>query len=176
MRFASALLLWAVSSLACTGGEPASAPEPPRGVARSTAPPEPPAPPASAPAASDAPFQWPNEPPASAPAQPAEPPAKAQRDYAAELLAALGDPTSCLKPRTGRDAPTEIIVELEAHVVGAGSVSRSYVRSTQLDADETECVRKRTSSLRLRTPIDDAPRTVRATLRLAMKSAAKTGT
>jgi hypothetical protein len=122
------------------------------------------------------PFKWAEAPKADPAPQTADAAAKEARDYAAELLTAMGDPTACLRPRSGPNAPAELAIELEAYVVGAGSVSRSYVRSAQLDADETECIRKRLSSLRFRTPVEDAPRAVRATLHLTLKNAAKTGT
>jgi hypothetical protein len=103
-----------------------------------------------------------------------KPVAEEERDYGAELLAAIGSPVNCLEPRTGKEAPTDIQIALQANVVESGVVTRGYARSSQLRDDELECVQARLSSLRLRGPIPGAPRTVSATLELKQgPSAAK---
>jgi len=170
-------LLWA---LACGSGgaEPiAPSPRPARGVSR-VAPTE--RPPAKAPVAAPAPepFRWPEETKAAKADIPSEatPPDAGTRDYGAELRAALGDPSGCLTARTGPDIPKQISIDVEAYVMATGNISRSYVRSPQLVAEELECIRRRLEPLRLRPPIDDAPRSVRATLTLALETPAKTGT
>jgi hypothetical protein len=178
MKRSSAMaLLWA---LACGGGgaEPiAPTAPPPRGVPRVASTDRPPAkPPAAQPAAE--PFRWLEETKASTIDTPPEAtsPDAGKRDYGAELRAALGDPSSCLTARTGPDIPREINIDVEAYVMATGNISRSYVRSPQLVADELDCIRRRVEPLRLRPPIDDAPRSVRATLTLALETPAKTGT
>jgi len=169
-------LLWA---LACGGGgaEPGAPPARPRvrGLAKvaSTDPP-----PAKSPAQpTPEPFRWLEESEAAKTDAPSEAlPDAGKRDYGAELRAAVGDPSSCLDARIGADVPSEISIEIEAFVMAAGNVSRGYARSRQLAAEELECIRKRIEPLRFRPPIDDAPRAVRATLRLVLKTPAKTGT
>jgi hypothetical protein len=131
-------------------------------TAEGTAPPPPPAAPA-APADTE-----PEQAPEQAPAEEAP-----QRDYAAELLGALGTPSDCLKPRNAADAPPEIAVDLEAHVLDTGQTTRGYARSPALDPDELSCVQRRLEAVRLQAPVQDAPRTITATLRLQLKTAAK---
>jgi len=119
--------------------------------------------------------------PSAAPAQAAAAPVAAPkdakkeeekpRDYSAELLTALGTPTDCLKPRSAADAPSEISISLEAHLVDIGMVTRAYAQSSQLDKDELACVQERLGGLRFRAPVDGAPRTVGATLTLQLKKA-----
>jgi hypothetical protein len=91
------------------------------------------------------------------------------RDYPAELLAAVGTPVSCFKPRVGPEAPPEIRIALDVHVIESGMVTRAYARSAQLDESELDCVRKRLGALRLRAPVDAAPRSISATLELKLK-------
>jgi hypothetical protein len=93
-----------------------------------------------------------------------------ERDLNAELLAAVGSPVDCLKPRTGENAPTSLRVQLDATVVETGLVTRAYAHSSQLDAEELQCMTKRVSSLRLSAPIDQAPRSLSATLELTAKT------
>jgi hypothetical protein len=170
-------LLWA---LACGGGgaEPiAPIPPPPRGIPRVTSTDGPPAkPPAAKP--TPEPFRWLEETRAAKLDTPSETtsPDAGKRDYDAELRTAVGDPSGCLTARTGPDIPRQISIEVEAYVMAAGNISRSYVRSPQLAAEELECIRRRIEPLRLRPPIDDAPRSLPPTLRLALESQAKTGT
>jgi len=104
--------------------------------------------------------------PAAEPAAEIEKKAPDERDYAAELLAAIGSPVQCLRTRVGPDVPSAIAISLEATVVETGIVTRNQVTSAQLDASEIKCVATRLAALRLRAPIPDAPRTVRATLEL----------
>jgi hypothetical protein len=168
-------LLWA---LACGGGkaEPiAPAPAPPRGLPRVAATER--APVKQPAEAAPEPFRWPDDKRASKADSPAATsPDAGQRDYGAELQAALGDPSSCLTARSASDVPSEIRIDVEAYVMAAGNVSRGYVRSAQLAPGEVECIRKRINPLRFRAPIEDAPRAVRTTLKLVVESSAKTGT
>ena len=92
------------------------------------------------------------------------------RDYPAELLSALGAPVDCLKPRSGPDAPPLIRVDLEAHVLESGLVTRAYARSSQLEETELDCIRRRLGSLHLPAPVEAAPRGINATLELKLKA------
>jgi hypothetical protein len=95
---------------------------------------------------------------------------KPERDLNAELLSAVGSPVDCLKPRSGDNAPTSLRVQIDATVVETGLVTRAYAHSSQLDAEELQCMTKRVSSLRLSAPIDQAPRSLSATLELTAKT------
>lgn len=112
--------------------------------------------------------------PQAEPAKPkpeAEPEQKPEeRDLNAELLAAVGSPVDCLKPRTGDTAPTSLRVQIDATVVETGLVTRAYAHSSQLDPEELQCMTKRVSALRLAGPIDQAPRSLSATLELTAKT------
>jgi hypothetical protein len=118
--------------------------------------------------------------PVAAPQQNAVPaPAPEQepeRDLNAELQAAFGSPASCIKPRLDSEAaPSAIRVDLEAHLVQSGLVSRGYARSSQLDAEELACLEKRLGALRLRGPIEGAPRSARTHFDLELKPPEKSG-
>lgn len=129
--------------------------------------------PAAAPAAAPAPAE-PQTVVATQTAKPVEqakPPEKEKRDYSAELRAALGSPVHCLKPRSGSDVPKEIVIDVDATVVELGLVTRAYVRSSQLDDTEIECVQRQLATLRLRAPIEGAPRNVPATIKLELQPA-----
>jgi hypothetical protein len=168
-------LLWALACGYGTADPTAPSPPPPRGLPRATSTDRPPPKPAAVP--SPEPFRWLDESKAPKPAAPVEAsPDAGKRDYEAELRAALGDPSSCLAARTDAGAKGEIRIDVEAYVMAHGNISRGYVRAPQLAAEELECIRKRITPLRLRPPIEDAPRAVRTTLRLAVETSAKTGT
>jgi hypothetical protein len=108
--------------------------------------------------------------PTAAPAATAddEPP---PRDYAAELLQALGSPIDCLRPRKGEAAPPALRIDVEAHVMPSGGVGRALARCPDLDAGELACIRRRAEGLRLQAPIEGAPRQVDATIHLTRKPA-----
>jgi hypothetical protein len=115
---------------------------------------------------------WPEQEP-EAPAKPEKPVEPEKRDYGAELLAALGSPTDCLKPRQGPDSPPEIKVELEAYLLETGTMSRGYARSSELDPDELKCIRSKLESRSLKGPIEQAPRAVHASLSFKVKTPEK---
>lgn len=91
--------------------------------------------------------------------KPAEP-EKEKRDLSRDLRAAVGTPTACLRPRTGADVPPKVVVDVEAHLVETGLVTRAYVRSSQLEEAELECLQKRVAAVRLAPPIEESPRAV----------------
>jgi hypothetical protein len=99
----------------------------------------------------------------------AEKPKAQERDYPAELLSAVGMPSACFKPRSGPNVPPEILVQLQAHVTEAGVITRAYASSAQLEEAELDCIRKRVGTLRLRAPVEAAPRSISATLELKLK-------
>jgi hypothetical protein len=70
--------------------------------------------------------------------------------------------------------PSQISIAVDATVVESGLVTRAYASSSQLDAEELKCIEQRLSTLRMRAPIEAAPRGIRATIELALQpSAAK---
>jgi hypothetical protein len=175
-RGAAALLaLW----LTACGGDPSSdAPPRPstRGAFRSQIEPSPAG--ATQPPPTPANPEAQSPPPASDIAHPAVAPAPDQdkpepRDYSAELLDALGSPTDCLKAQSAAEAPSQIDVGLEAHVVKIGMVTRAYVRSSQLNREELACIQRRLASLRFIGPVEGAPRIVSATLSLKLAKSEK---
>jgi hypothetical protein len=177
-RFAATLECLIALGLAACGSDKAPQPTSERPRGRLQAPPESqpaPAAPAQpgnapAPAAEEAPVAAP-EPAAAAEAEAKE--EKKQRDYAAELLAALGTPADCLHERSGEAAPSELKIDIQAYLLDSGFVSRAYARSPLLDEGELQCLSKRAGALRLTAPIEDAPRAVSATLTLQLKAADK---
>jgi hypothetical protein len=103
-------------------------------------------------------------------AAPAEKKKEEERDYSGELRAAIGSPVDCLKPRAaGPDVPTQLSIVVDATVMETGLVTRSYASSSQLDAEELKCVEQRLATLRLRAPIEAAPRSIRATIELTLQ-------
>lgn len=162
-----------VVACGCGWNDTASSSERTRGVARgpedTAVAPATPAAPVDAPA--PPPRPPPPPPPPAAPEAPAGPAElEPERDYAAELAALVGSPLDCLQPRKVGDAPEQLSVELEAYVMESGLISRGYVRSSVLGADETNCIRRRLEAQHLAAPVDDAPRQVRATIRFALKT------
>ena len=168
-----------VALTACGDSRPSDEPPPPRrGAARleSTAAPSKPSARSEIVQPAEAPVEPAQEEP-SAPAVNAEAEPEAEkpkeRDYAAELLEAIGAPTACLAPRVGGAAPKELSIGLEVQVIELGRVTRAYARSPQLTEDELTCVRKRLEGVRFRAPVESAPRSVSATLRFELKAAAQ---
>jgi hypothetical protein len=178
-------LRWAVPSLvvvACNTNAPvqdtstprprglvATAPAPTAPPPAADTPPDPEPPAAPAPTNTD-PFAEYKEKSADAP-EPEKPP---ERDLNAELLQAIGSPTDCLKPRSGDTAPNAISIDYDVTVLETGLVTRAYAHSSQLDEEELQCATKRASALHLRAPIDQAPRSLHATLQLTAKNPEKT--
>ena len=99
-------------------------------------------------------------------------PDKDKRDYGAELAERFGSPLSCMKPKRGDDVPTRINISLTAKVMPSGAITRGSASSSALDSDELKCVERLLLSRSLAQPIEDAPRTVTATVRLQMKQPA----
>jgi hypothetical protein len=114
------------------------------------------------------------EPPAAAAAPPAEEAPK--RDFGAELSAAVGDLSKCVEPRTASDttaAGAKLSIALEVVVTESGIVTRSSVRAPGLDPGELDCVRERLSRVRVRSPVEEAPRTIRADVSLTLQATAQ---
>jgi hypothetical protein len=92
------------------------------------------------------------------------------RDYANELVQAVGRTEGCVKQRAASAAlPDKTSVSLEAYVLESGAVSRGYARSAQLTADELECVKQRIERARFAPAVEGAPRRVDATVQITFK-------
>ena len=100
---------------------------------------------------------------------------KPARDLGAELATAVGNLAACVQPRTagsGTAAGTTLAIGLEAVVTENGIVTRSSVRASALEAPELDCVRRRLAAVRLRAPVEEAPRTVTTSITLTLQAAA----
>ena len=96
----------------------------------------------------------------------------AERDLAAELRSIAGDPASCgsLGPATG-----PITIRLAATVTSQGVVTRASA-SGNVPAAIEGCLTRRIEHGRFRAPVEDAPRRVRAEIRLEVAEAPSTTT
>ena len=108
--------------------------------------------------------------PAPEPA-PAEEPAAAQpekpvRNLSTELETMLGNPTSCLAPRAAAEAPSRVDISLSVQVMPSGAVSRGEVSAPGLTLEERDCLRTRLEALHFAQPIENAPFTVKGSIRL----------
>jgi hypothetical protein len=106
----------------------------------------------------------------AAPTAPAQP--EKERVYGAELLAQLAGSQSCVQPRLSTDTlPVEATVDVEAHVLESGMVSRGYARSSYLSADELKCIERRVEAARLPEGVKEAPRRVDTQIKLSFPRA-----
>jgi hypothetical protein len=173
MRYAGgagqlALALW--MSAACSRAP--EQPVPPPGLLDTEGKPLAPAPPAPvAPARSAAqPTVYDFErPQPSAPASTAQnlgmkpPPGQAQaagsnRDLAAELSSALNQVTDCVAPAEAAKQPHgRLVVNVSAHVLGTGSISRATVDAAGQPPDALACLQRRVMALKLAEPVANAP-------------------
>lgn len=95
---------------------------------------------------------------------------KKKRDYAAELAEAAAGAESCVQTRTaGQGLPSELAITLEALVLQSGAVVTASARGPVLTPEELECVKKRLESTRIPGEVEDAPRRIQATLKLAFR-------
>jgi hypothetical protein len=83
-------------------------------------------------------------------------------DRAAELRALVGDPSSCI----GRleDPPAELSIQVAATVSTSGVVTRYEVSNSRLSDEAIECIGNRLANARFAAPVEDAPRTITATV------------
>lgn len=99
------------------------------------------------------------ETPPEAEAPTMEPPSP---DRAAELRSLVGDPTSCI----GRieNPPAELSIHVAATVTTTGVVTRHEVSNPHLSEEAIECIGNRLANARFAGPVEDAPRTIHATV------------
>lgn len=101
--------------------------------------------------------EQPETPPEEQPTMEPPPP-----DREAELRALVGDPSSCI----GRleNPPAEISIQVAATVSTSGVVTRYEVSGASLSDEARECIGNRLANARFSGPVEDAPRTIRATV------------
>jgi hypothetical protein len=113
----------------------------------------------------------PSDAPSDVAVQPKDP--EQARDYAAELSGLLGSPASCLGPRAFEEALKPVNIEIAAQLMPSGAIGRVEVRAAALSPAELQCVQRLVAQLRLRGPIEAAPRGVQTRVTLQPKAAAK---
>jgi hypothetical protein len=89
-----------------------------------------------------------------------------QRDLEAELEQLVGNPVGCMKPRSDQEGPGSIRISVEASVTENGVITRTYVSSPELSAEELECIDQRVAGSRFKAPVEEAPRTVRTVVEI----------
>jgi hypothetical protein len=102
--------------------------------------------------------------PPETPVEPTMEETPAPPDREAELRALVGDPASCI-PRS-ENPPAQLSISVSATVSVTGVVTRREVHGAGLSEDAIECIGARLDSARFRGPVENAPRTIRATLEL----------
>lgn len=95
------------------------------------------------------------------------------RDLGAELRSLLGSPASCLTPRPYQPSLTTVTIQISAQVMQSGVLGRVEARSPSLTPEEQHCVERLVSPIRLRGPIEGAPRGIQTQVALQPKAAAK---
>lgn len=91
-----------------------------------------------------------------------------RRDFAAELLSNLGEPSSCLKARPAGAVPNTTDLSVTAYVMPSGGVSRCDAEGSGLDADELACVCRLIAAVHFAQPVDNAPLVVTASVKLQL--------
>jgi hypothetical protein len=144
-------------------------------AARSAGPLAPAEPPAAPQPAAPLPPWPPPSPPNAAAARPAPTDEAADekkpRDFPAEFSAKLGGLGACVQPRPPEQAGA-IAIAVTGYVMPSGAVGRGEVDSSQLQPEESACVRARVEGVRFAPPIENAPFAVRASLTVNPKLAA----
>lgn len=98
------------------------------------------------------------------PAEPGAAAAPAERDLSAELAAAFGDPSSCIPREALADLPDTLRADVEVYVTANGVVSRASASGPGFPPSASPCLVARARAVRLRAPIDGAPRAIRASV------------
>lgn len=89
----------------------------------------------------------------------------AARDLSAELATMMRSAIGCLKPQTGNQAGGPVMISLTANVMPSGAVRHGAV-SGSLETEELDCVRRLLETLHFAAPIENAPFSVQASLKL----------
>jgi hypothetical protein len=91
---------------------------------------------------------------------------KPPRDFSAELGQMMAGAASCLSPRSPEQPYGPLYLDLTAHVMPGGGVSRGEVSGGELQGEEGACVQRMLEAAHFAPPIENAPLAVHATLRL----------
>lgn len=101
---------------------------------------------------------------------PAEAAAPAARDYAGELTAAFGSPTSCFDYARISTFGESLRVNVSVTVMPSGRVNRASASGTGFTPEEVACLEEHAMNVSLRGPIDGAPRTISARIEYAIEA------
>lgn len=80
------------------------------------------------------------------------------------LQRAFGTPTQCIAAETRARLTDRLTIQVQVNVTSSGRVTRASVSSSQLGAEELECMRRHAETLRLATEVPGAPRSVTASV------------
>lgn len=86
-------------------------------------------------------------------------------DLRAALQRAFGSPAHCISSETRAHLGDSLSLLVSVRVTGTGRVVSATVTGSSLSDDDLSCMRRHAESLRLPSPIEDAPRTVAASVR-----------
>lgn len=103
------------------------------------------------------------EPPLKAAEKAAPPEEKKERDYSAELSSLLTQSVpGCLT--ASPPSTTSVSIQVTAQVMATGTISRAEAQGAGLAAPALTCIKNAASTLRLKAPVADAPRSVQTQL------------
>jgi hypothetical protein len=105
-----------------------------------------------------------------APASSADPEAPARRDLEEELRGAYHLPHDCFTFARVSEMGESITLRVTVTVMPSGRVTEGSVRGSGLTDAETECLERAALDVRLRAPVDGAPRTVSASIEFAIET------
>jgi hypothetical protein len=91
---------------------------------------------------------------------------ESERNYEAELLSLVGDPSVCISSDEAEAAPPKVTVQFNVVVTDQGVISRLEVSSNNLSKSAIECFKKQLSPQRFKPVVEGAPKTIEATLTL----------
>jgi hypothetical protein len=103
--------------------------------------------------------------PGEAPAEEAEEQAPAQDEgerLSADLARAFGTPTSCISRETRQRVTGTLTIHVQVTASITGVVTRANVWGSQLSDEDRECMTEHAEGIRLRGPINGAPRSITA--------------
>lgn len=87
------------------------------------------------------------------------------RDLSEELVGLVGAPNACFSKRTAAAGAT-FSFQVTAAVTPTGMITRAEVTGGGLSAEEADCVKARVASARFRSPVENAPLSIQATVEL----------
>jgi len=101
---------------------------------------------------------------AAKPEQGTKPEDKPERKLDEELKAALGQPTDCLDLQKIVDGGGKLVVRVGAYVGPSGRITRASVSAPGQPSSTLACIERRAVAIKMRDPIEDAPRLVQTEL------------